>query len=380
MKTAQIILYHQLRVDYLYTKYTHFIYIHHTGKIKFQGRDLNLNPVSRIIDYAGGKYMIDQLQQQGKQADFIEAKNFFAGLIEYARQENIAKFVLVKPTEHYVFQNFLKVQKRLEQEGIELEFLPDTQSFFLSHEDFCTQYSKPPIMEYFYRFMRKKEHILMDADGKPEGGEWNYDKQNRKFDKKHQKSWDFSLEKNIYVREAEEKYLSGSSLPLDRGELSEGLRGAWFQPTNRDEALQLLDYFVAHHLDQFGALEDAMYEQDQYVHHSMLSTSINFGFLSPREVVARVAQADTAINNKEGFIRQILGWREYMYHFFHFYKDTLYQQNFFGHTRSLPRYFWKDPETCPVKPLRIALTQVHREYFCHHIQRLMIIGNFALLC
>jgi len=86
------------------------------------------------------------------------------------------------------------------------------------------------------------------------------------------------------------------------------------------------------------------------------------------------------MNNKEWFIRQVLGWREYMYHFFHSYKDTIYTENFLNHTRPLPEYFWKNPESCPINSLRVTLQQVHKENISHHIQRLMIIGNFALLC
>jgi len=150
-------------------------------------------------------------------------------------------------------------------------------------------------------------------------------------------------------------------------------------PTTRKEALKLLDYFLENHLDNFGRLEDAMYEDDSYVHHSLLSSSINYGFLSPREVVNAVEQRDTAMNNKEWFIRQVLGWREYMYHFFHSYKDTIYKENFLNHTRPLPEYFWKNPENCPINSLKITLEQVHSENMSHHIQRLMIIWNFALL-
>ena len=114
-------------------------------------------------------------------------------------------------------------------------------------------------MEYFYRFMRKKEDILMDGKD-PQGGQWNYDKENRKFDRKHEKSWSFELERSDELKEAEEYY---------NHELNS------FQPICRLEALKLLDYFISNHLDDFGRLEDAMYTDDNYVHHSLLSTAIN---------------------------------------------------------------------------------------------------------
>jgi len=363
-KICQIILYNQLGEQYLYTDYTHFLYIHNIWKINFQGRELKLNTHSKIIDYAGWKQRINSLQENWKTAEFLIENNFISGIKKYAKKYQVSEFVLITPVENYVFQNFKKIKSKLAEQGINLTFTDDSHSFFLSHEDFNQQYKKPPIMEYFYRFMRKRENVLMTQDGKPEGGEWNYDKENRKFDRKHGKSWSFKIEKNKYWKEAEEYY---------------NFESKFIYPTNQSEAIKLLEYFLENHLDNFGRLEDAMYESDAYVHHSLLSSSINYGLLTPREVVKAVEGRDTAMNNKEWFIRQVLWWREYMFHFFQFYKDSIYTENFLNHTRPLPEYFWKNPENCPINSLRVTLEQVHNENMSHHIQRLMIIWNFALL-
>ena len=119
-------------------------------------------------------------------------------------------------------------------------------------------------------------------------------------------------------------------------------------PVTRQEAVQLLEYFVQHHLNRFGELEDAMYTSSDFVYHSLLSIPINFGLLTPQEVIQAIQQADTAINNKEGYIRQVLGWREYMHHRFHHYKNDIYEQNFFEHTQDLPYRFWA-PKNAPQK-------------------------------
>lgn len=119
-------------------------------------------------------------------------------------------------------------------------------------------------------------------------------------------------------------------------------------PISHAEALLLLKNFISTKLDRFGELEDAMYTQDDIIHHSLLSTSINFGLLTPMEVIQAVEQADTALNNKEGFIRQILGWREYMYHRFWYYKDTIYTENKLNHTKNLPDRF-RRPQESPLK-------------------------------
>ena len=307
---------------------------------------------------------MDTLKEKWKTAEFFIENSFILGIRKYAKKHSITHFVLITPVENYVYKNFQKIQSQLKKEDIEITFTKDEHSFFLSHKDFEAQYKKPPIMEYFYRFMRKKENILMTDDGKPEWGEWNYDKENRKFEKKHEKSWSFDLEKNDYWKEAEEYY---------------DFESQFIFPTNRKEALKLLEYFIRHHLDNFGKLEDAMYQDDAYVHHSLLSSSINYGFLSPREVVEKVENTDTAMNNKEWFIRQVLGWREYMYHFFQYYKESIYTENFLEHNKKLPEYFWKDAETCSMNCLSTTLKQVQSENMSHHIQRLMIIGNFSLL-
>lgn len=361
---AQLILYNQLRSDYLVSGAEMYIYIHHTWRIIFQWRQLRLNTSSKIIDYVGWKQIVENLKEKWKKAEFILAKSFFLGLKKYTKLHNIKKIILVKPVENYVYENFLKIWNKLEKIWIELEIIPDEHSFFLSHEDFQEQYSKPPIMEYFYRFMRKRENILVDEQGNAEWGQWNYDKENRKFERNHKKSWNFSLWENKFLQEAQEFY--GENISLR-------------QPVNREEALKLLDYFIQNHLDSFGKLEDAMYEDDSFVHHSLLSTAINFGFLSPRELVQKVAESTSAMNNKEGFIRQILGWREYMYHFFEYYKDSIYKQNYFSHEGKLPDYFWENAEKCEMNCLSQSLQNVQENNYSHHIQRLMIIGNFSLL-
>lgn len=363
-KICQIILYNQLGDHYLYTEYTHFLYIHNIWKINFQERELKLNTHSKLIDYAWWKQCIESLKEKWKIAEFLIENNFITWIKKYAQKYNISEFVLITPVEDYVYKNFRKIQKKLTALDVRLTFTDDTQSFFLPHSEFKKQYKKPPIMEYFYRFMRKREDVLMTTDGKPDGGEWNYDKENRKFDRKHERSWDFELKKNKYLLEAEEYYKFQSKFIF---------------PTNRGEALQLLEYFLENHLDNFWRLEDAMYKDDAYVHHSLLSSSINYGFLSPKEVVKAVESRDTAMNNKEWFIRQVLWWREYMYHFFQHYKETIYDENFLHHTKELPEYFWKNAKTPDMNCLSTTLEQVQSESMSHHIQRLMIIGNFSLL-
>ena len=144
------------------TKQDNFLYIHHIWKINFQWKELKLNTASKIIDYAWWRYLIHKLQQSQKNAEFIISKSFFEWILQYAKSHDISEFLLVEPTEDYVSKNFLKIQEKLSKNNIKLTFLEDTHSFFIKHAVFEKKYNTPPTMEFFYRFIRKKENILIE--------------------------------------------------------------------------------------------------------------------------------------------------------------------------------------------------------------------------
>lgn len=174
--------------------------------------------------------------------------------------------------------------------------------------------------------MRKSRHILMDDTGKPVGGKWNYDHENRNFDKNHTQSWNWESEDRRYIEDAK-KYFGREDIDF-------------FLPVTRADALSLLQYFLEYHSHDFGRLEDAMYQDDMRVHHSILSTAINFGLLHPEEVIERVLGWHMPLSSQEGFVRQILGWREYMRQFYLYYYEDIYTQNALGHREKLPDSWW----------------------------------------
>lgn len=368
MKKLFFILYNQIHTDYFPAENEDiFLYVHHTGKVIFNNHELNLNIRSKILDYACGYNFIEQLKAQNYEAYFKISHNWYQAFEKIlTNNSDISEIVLNKADENYVQKNLEKLSHRLERDFWVSIVWNNHINFFLSHNEFLKKYEKPPIMEYFYRFMRKKENILMNGNT-PEWDKWNFDSENRKFDKNHEISWNFSFdeENDRWLIEAKKYHNFSEKL--------------WY-PTNRKQAINLLNYFVKHHLDTFWKLEDAMYQNDDFVHHSLLSQAINFWLLSAREVVETIARQDTAMNNKEWFIRQILGWREYMYHFFHFYKDEIYSQNYFWFNKSLPKYFWwKNLENVKENCLKQCISRVLNNNYGHHIERLMIIGNYSLL-
>lgn len=225
--------------------------------------------------------------------------------------------ILMRPSEEYL-------ARRIESYDLGLDIVPNTQ-FLIDPTEFRAQFEKPPIMETFYRYMRKSRDILME-DNKPYGGKWNYDSENRNFDKSHVPSWSWKPSDREYIREAKE-YLSISDLDIDL-------------PVTRSDALSLLQYFLEYHYSEFGRLEDAMYRDDIRVHHSMLSTAINFGILHPREVIDAAIGWHAPLPSVEGFVRQILGWREYMRQFYLYYYDDIYEQNVLDHRQKLPEKWW----------------------------------------
>lgn len=230
-------------------------------------------------------------------------------------------------------------------------------------------------MEHFYRHMRVRHRVLVDADDAPVGGRWNYDSDNRK-------SWPGVPPEPDDTRTRHDHSALWQSI-VAAGVKSFGSPEAgrlpW--PLDRSEALAQLDAFVAHALPHFGDFQDAMSHRASRLFHSLLSFALNTKMLGPREVVARTEAAwrdgQVPLAAAEGFIRQILGWREYVRGIYWAKMPDYARLDFFAHDRPLPSWFWngRTRMRCLAHALAQSLEQAH----AHHIQRLMVIGNFALL-
>ena len=150
----------------------------------------------------------------------------------------------------------------------------------------------------------------------------------------------------------------------------------------RTQALQVLDYFITHRLPDFGPYQDAMVTGEETMWHSLISPYLNLGLLHPLEIIKKAEQAyyqnNLDLNSIEGFIRQILGWREYMRGMYIFVDKNYPQLNHFKHTKPLPAFFW-DAKKTEMNCLKQTLSQIERTGYAHHIQRLMILSNFALI-
>ena len=231
-------------------------------------------------------------------------------------------------------------------------------------------------MESFYREMRRKYQILMEGN-QPITGQWNYDQDNRQALK------DKSL---ILPARLHPKQVGPILDMLERSGVK--MLGtvdpeSFHWPTSRQESLELLTHFCEHLLVHFGSYQDALTTWDPYLFHSRLSFSLNSKLITPLEVVQTVEaywfthQDQIGIAQVEGFIRQIIGWREYMRGIYWAKMPDFAQLNYFGHERKLPNWFWsgKTNMNCLSQSIKQSLDLA----YAHHIQRLMVTGNFALL-
>ncbi len=253
----------------------------------------------------------------------------------------------------------------------------DSEHFYTQRHEAADLFAnrKQWLMESFYRHMRQRHSVLMDAAGKPAGGQWNFDADNRK-------PWKGSPPEPPDLRPEHDHSALWVSIQA-AGVQSFGQPNAdhfrW--PINRAEALQQLKHFVTHALPHFGDFQDAMSRKAWRLFHSLLSFALNVKMLNPREVVQRVEAEWRAgrveLAAAEGFIRQIIGWREYVRGIYWAQMPGYDQRNYFGHTTPLPEWFWSG--STRMNCLNAAITASLENAHAHHIQRLMVIGNFALL-
>ncbi len=248
--------------------------------------------------------------------------------------------------------------------------------FIASTEEFETwaKGRKALRMEYFYREMRRKTGLLMDGD-QPEGGQWNYDHDNRKpAPDSIETGGPMQFTPDTVVEEV-----------LDLVEARFGNSFGDLRPfhfaTDQGQARQALAHFVRTALPRFGDYQDAMLNDHRFLYHALISPYLNMGLLLPLEVCEAAQEAyrkgDAPLNAVEGFIRQILGWREYVRGIYFREGPDYTRRNALNHQRALPPLYW-GAET-RMNCLSKAVQQTREEGYAHHIQRLMVTGNFALL-
>lgn len=331
-----------------------------------------------VFVFSAMRHFAQGLVGQGLNVRYVaydDADNAGSLLGEVKRALDLYAFdevIMTKPSEYRLLSEF-------ETWADQLPFpvtLREDDRFLCTPDDFAHwAYGRKQMrMEYFYREMRRKYSILMDPDG-PVGGQWNYDAENRKPPARGLDVPD------TYMAEPDD--ITQEVMDLVKRYFADhfgDLRPFHFAVT-RDQAIAALDEFIARRLRLFGDYQDAMIQGEPWMYHSHIGLYLNCGLLTPLECVQRAEAAyhdgHAPLNAVEGFIRQIIGWREYVRGIYWLKMPEYKTLNFFEAERALPSFYWTGDTQ--MNCMRQCITETKNNAYAHHIQRLMVLGNFALL-
>jgi len=324
------------------------------------------------------RHFAEMLRARGIDVDYVRlddpanSGSFSGELARAIKRHSAERLVVTAPGEYRVLEQMRQWETAF---GIGVEIREDDR--FLCPAGVFDRWAegrKQLRMDFFYREMRRMHDVLMDGSG-PAGGKWNYDAENRAApDPSRQVPEPIhfapdTVTKDVLALVAEK--CSGHFGSLE---------GFGFAVT-REQALAVLDDFIEARLPLFGTFQDAMIEGEPWMYHSHIGFYLNIGLLNPREVIAAAESAylrgAAPLNAVEGFIRQILGWREFVRGIYWLKMPDYASQNFLAARRPLPDFFWT-AET-ELNCLRQVIVQTRDLAYAHHIQRLMVVGNFALL-
>lgn len=319
------------------------------------------------------RHYAQELKTKKAKLDYYELEkkpHFFESLKKSIKSKKI-KTIVIYEIEDKFFEK--KIQDFCKKEKLELEI--KTSPMFLQKREGFQDYLKSvkkPFMKSFYEAWRKETGVLMEK-GKPVGGKFSFDAENRKkIPKKHQVL--ISPLKNTKDEITEEvKALVQKNFKDHPGEVDN-----FWMAVDRKEALKRFNSFLKEKFEHFGDFEDAIDERDPFLYHSVLSPYINIGFITPDEVIKKVEATDVPLNSKEGFIRQVAGWREFMRGIYQEYSEVQDKENFFKHKRKLNKHWYEG--TTGIPPLDDAIKKSDELGYCHHIERLMVLSNIMLLC
>lgn len=312
-------------------------------------------------------------QQTTKQ----QKQDYEAKLHEVVKQVGAERLILAEVEDRF-FEHRLNVFAK--SQGIELVFVPSPM-FLTRREDFAAyldQAKGKPFMGRFYTRQRKQLGMLLDDDGKPTGGQWSFDADNRKKLPKRLPLPPSPVSKPTkHTREV--IALVHKRFSDHPGELS---INSWWLPTTRRASLVWLREFLTHRFAKFGDYEDALSTRGDVLFHSALSPLMNLGLLTPEEVLEQALQhaeqQGAPINSVEGFVRQIIGWREFVRGVDRHFGEAQSKSNFFDHRRGMTQAWWNGDTG--LLPLDDTIHKVNRLGWCHHIERLMILSNLMNLC
>ena len=326
---------------------------------------------------ASMKYYFDYLLSQGLNVIYIESHQETADITTFFEEyenEKIDIVNIISCDDNYLEK---RITNKTKEKSIKLK-LHNNQSFLNTKSDllpFFKNKKSKLFQTSFYIQQRKKWDILIKDKDKPVGEKWSFDSDNRKKYPKGKNVPHINPPKpDMYFKEAVE-YVT-TKFKNNIGVLSQTPK----YPYTHNESLKWLRNFIEDRFKEFGDYEDAILEKEDFLNHSILSPMLNVGLLTPDVIIDEVLKAQNSVplNSLEGFIRQIIGWREFIRGVYHFKGTEQRNSNFFNLNRSMPNSFYT--ASTGILPLDNCIKKVLKNAYSHHIERLMVIGNFMLLC
>ncbi|MGQ7271155.1 cryptochrome/photolyase family protein [Marinobacter nauticus] len=332
-----------------------------------------------VFVFSAMRHFADALEEDGWRVHYQRyhpdnpAQSIEQVIAELAREYQPERVITTECGEWRLHEQISRWHKTL---GIPVEIRPDTR-FVCNIDEFArwAEGRKQLRMEFFYREMRKKTGLLMTSEGQPEGGQWNFDTDNRK-------KWAGKPPAPAPFRE-EPDAITTEVIELVNEYFSEhfGTTGNFHYAVTAEKAQEALAHFVDFALPCFGDYQDAISDNEDWLFHSILSPYLNTGLLDPMEVCEEAVRAWHAgrapLNAVEGFVRQIIGWREFVRGIYWLLMPGYARENRLGNSRELPWFYWTGDTK--MRCMHKAIDATARNAYAHHIQRLMITGNFALL-
>jgi deoxyribodipyrimidine photolyase-related protein len=330
-----------------------------------------------VLHRASMKKFAHFLSQRNITVDYIDSQNDLSDvrtLINHLAQLNITEIQFVD-----VADNWLKTRIESSCKKHHIEIAEAVSPNFLNTLEGVKSFfdnKKTYFQTAFYIEQRKQRAILLDAGGQPVGGQWTFDADNRlKYPKNDKPPVITVAKEDSYGQEAND-YVA-KYFPNNYGSAEK-----FIYPTDHAGASSWLDEFLETRFEKFGIYEDAIVANEHYLHHSVLTPMLNIGLLSPQQIIDRALQValkkNIPLNSLEGFIRQIIGWREFIRIVYEREGNKQRTKNYWGFDRKIPESFWQG--TTGILPVDNVIKKVLQTGYSHHIERLMVIGNFMLLC
>jgi deoxyribodipyrimidine photolyase-related protein len=323
------------------------------------------------------KFYQSYLESLGKQVTYVQAINENSDvrlLIKELINEGVQEIQMLNPVDNWL-------EKHISQSAKTIDCVYYETPYFINLSDEYSDFFKPTKKKYFqtsfYIEQRKKLGILIDENGSPKGGKWSYDAENRKkYPKGKQAPKITQVAPNSFYTEAV-KYVT-SNFSENPGELSP----TPIYPNDYSQSSVWLNDFLEQRFHEFGIYEDAIVDTEHFLNHSILTPMLNVGLITPTQIIDKVLNYadnnDIPLNSLEGFVRQIIGWREFIRGIYVAKGTEERNRNFFQHNRKIPSSFYDG--TTGIAPIDTSIKKIIKTAYAHHIERLMVLGNFMLLC